>query len=189
VGPATIGLALINVAVFVALATDSGLDDVLGLGRGWSEVLDRPWTLLSVAFTGTHLLHVALAVGVILLAGGALERRLGSLHLIGIYVASGVGGSVAMATAASAGVDTSEISLGASAAFLGLVGALAALPMEGAMARLNLPKVAVVVAGLNLVLPLLGWGDWTSSVAHLAGLAIGATWILIRSSRPSSGPG
>jgi membrane associated rhomboid family serine protease len=177
VGPATIGLVLSNVAVFVARTIDSGLDDVLGLRRGWNEVLEQPWTLLSVAFTGANLLHLALAVGVILLAGGAVERRVGSLHLLGIYVASGVAGSMAMATAASAGVDASEISLGASAAFLGLVGALAALPTDKALGSLHLPQVAIVVTGLNLIQPVLGVGDWTSSAAHLAGLAVGAAWI------------
>lgn len=186
-GPATIGLVSINVAVFTALTIDSGLDEVFGLGRGWGEVFERPWTLLSVAFTGANLLHLALAVGVICLAGGAVERRVGSLHMIGIYLASGVGGSMAMATAASAGVDASEISLGASAAFLGLAGALAALPADEAIGRLELPRVVFVVAGLNLVQPVLGVGDWTSSAAHLAGLAVGAAWIYLgwRARRPS----
>jgi membrane associated rhomboid family serine protease len=189
VGPATIGLALLNAAVFVALTIDSGLERVLGLPHGWSEVLEQPWALASVAFTSAHPLHAALAIAIILSAGGALERRLAWFHVIGIYVATGIGGSAAMATAASAGADGAGISLGASAAFLGLVGALAVMPAAGGMARLALPKVVVVVVALNLLQPLVGAGDWTSSVAHVAGIAIGAGWAhRIKHRAGASGP-
>lgn len=139
--------------------------------------MERPWTAFTVAFTSGHVLHVLVAVAVVFFAGGALERRMGSWHVVGFYALSGVGGSVAMAIAAiaaSAGAGGPEVSLGASAAFLGLLGALAATA-DIAIERLNLSKVVVVV-GLNLLQPLAGVGEWTSSVAHVAGIAVGAVW-------------
>lgn len=169
---------LVNVGAFAALTINSRLDDVLGLPRGWSELVERPWTAFTVAFTSGHVLHVLVAVAVVFFAGGALERRMGSWHVVGVYALSGVGGSVAMASAASAasaGAGGPEVSLGASAAFLGLLGALAATA-DIAIERLNLSKVVVVVVGLNLLQPLAGVGEWTSSVAHVAGIAVGAVW-------------
>jgi membrane associated rhomboid family serine protease len=176
-GPATVALVLLNTAGFVALTVDGDLADVLGLPAGWSEIAQQPWTLLTVLFTSASVAHLLVAVAVIVLAGGALERRVGSVNVLGVYLLSGLAASLAMATAVSAGVTGTQTSLGASGAFLGLVAALAAMrPSTAALARLSLPKIAVAIAALNVLAPVLGVGDWTSSVAHLSGLAVGAAW-------------
>jgi membrane associated rhomboid family serine protease len=127
-------------------------------------------------FTSGHLIHVAGAVGCIFFLGGALERRVGSAHLLGIYLLAGVTGSIAVAAAASAGAGNPEVSVGASAAFLGLLGALAGRPPTALTERLHLPKIVVVVLLVNLVQPMVGIGDWTSSLAHAGGIAVGALY-------------
>jgi membrane associated rhomboid family serine protease len=178
-GPTTIALSLLNALAFVALTVKADLVDVLGLPAGWGEIAQQPWTALTVMFTSGHIAHLLVTIAVIVLAGGALERRLGSVHVLAVYLLSGLAASVAMATAVSAGVADSETSLGASGAFLGLVAALAVLPAgTSAIARLSLFKVVVVIVVVNLLQPVVGIGGWTSTAAHLTGLTVGALYAL-----------
>jgi membrane associated rhomboid family serine protease len=84
------------------------------------------------------------------------------------------GGSLAIiVTSTLTGLD--EPSVGASAAFLGLVGALAASPRGAWGARLPMDKIVIVVVVIQLA-PVAGIGDWASSAAHLVGLAVGAAY-------------
>jgi len=174
-GPATMALALLNAAAFAALSVDVDLVDVLGLPAGWGEFAEQPWTAITATFTSGTFAHLLVAVAVIAVAGGALERRVGSVRVLAIYLLSALAASVAIATAASAGVGGSQTSLGASGAFIGLVGALAAMPATtAAVARLNLSEVVVVIVVVNLLAPVAGIGDWTSAAAHVTGLAVGS---------------
>lgn len=176
-GPATGALSLLNVAGFVAVSANDRLAELLGLPEGWGELVQRPWTAVTVLFTSGHVTHLLAAVAVLVVAGGALERRVGPAGVLAVYLLSGLAAAAAMATAASLGVDTAPVSFGASGAFLGLVAALAALPpTTPTLARLSLHKAVVVIVVVNLVAPVAGLGDGTSSVAHLAGLAVGALW-------------
>ena len=185
-GPTTIGLIVLNVAGFAVLTWQPGLVDVLGLASGRDTLAQQPWTVVTVMFTSGHLLHLAAAVGIILFLGGAVERRVGSLHLLGIYLLSGAAGSVAVATASSAGAGNAEVSVGASAAFLGLLGAVTAGPASPLVERLQLSKVVGVVLVVNLALPVLGIGYWTNSVAHVAGIAVGALYGYVLRTRSST---
>jgi membrane associated rhomboid family serine protease len=150
--------------------------DVSGLPPGWDAVAQQPWTVVTVMFTSGHLIHVAGAAGCIFFLGGALERRVGSAHLLGIYLLAGITGSIAIATATSAGAGNPEVSVGASAAFLGLLGALAGRPPTALTERLQLPKIVAVVLLVSLVQPMVGIGYWTSPLAHAGGIAVGALY-------------
>lgn len=121
--------------------------------------------------------------------GVAVERRLGSLHLLGTYLLSGAAGSMAVATSSSAGAGDAEVSVCASAAFLGLLGAITAGPESPLVERLQLSKVVGVVLVVNLALPVLGIGHWTSSVAHVAGIAVGALYGYVLRTRSSTDTG
>jgi hypothetical protein len=78
--------------------------------------------VLTVVFTNEALIHVVAAVAVIGLIGVRFERHAGSAHVLGVYLLAGLAGSLAfVATATATGVT--DPSVGASAAFLGLVGA------------------------------------------------------------------
>jgi membrane associated rhomboid family serine protease len=165
--PAATVLAVLNAATFVALTAHADLEDTLGLSGGWDGFTARPWTPLTVMFTSGHVVHAVAAVAVLLLFGRVLERTAGSLHLVAVYLLAGLAGSVAFVL--SAGAD--DTALGASAAFLGVLGAVAVT--EPRSLGLDLPKILVAVLAVNLVLPLLGIGVWASSLAHAAGIAVG----------------
>jgi membrane associated rhomboid family serine protease len=116
------------------------------------------------------------------LFGVRFERVAGAGHVLGVYLFAGLVGSLALVTTgAVTGFD--EPSVGASAAFLGFVGALAVLPRAAWGKRLEVGKIVVVVLATQVLVPAIGIGDWVSSAAHVAGLAVGAGYgyLLVRS--------
>jgi membrane associated rhomboid family serine protease len=195
--PMSAVLIAVNLTVFVAVSIESRLLDILALPSDWAGVAEQPWTLLTVFFTAEVLIHIAVAVLVIGLFGPKFERVAGSVHVLAVYLLAGLAGSLAIiATAALTGIG--EPSVGASAAFLGLLGALAASPRGAWGAKLAVGKWVIVVLVIQLVAPVLseavgvgaGIGDWTSSAAHLVGLAVGAGYgYLLRAKTPSELPG
>lgn len=164
----------VNLAVFAAVTVNSGLLDVLALPPDFAGVAAAPWTVLTVFFTAEAPIHIAGAVLIIALFGVRFEGYAGSGHVLGVYMLAGLAGSLSLvATAVATGFD--EASVGASAAFLGLVGALAACPRRTWGAKLPVDKLIVVLAIIQLT-PVVGFGDWVSSVAHLVGLAVGGAY-------------
>jgi membrane associated rhomboid family serine protease len=187
-GPTTAALSLLNALTFIALTVDADLVDVLGLPAGWGDLAQQPWRAFTVMFTSGHIAHLLVAVAVIVVAGGALERRVGSLDVLATYLLSGLAASVAVVATASAGAGSSETSLGASGAFLGLLAALAVMPAGTAtVARLNLSRVVVVIVMVNLLQPVLGVGGWSSAAAHVTGLMVGTVYGLRMRARPDAG--
>lgn len=178
--PMSAVLIAVNLAVFVAVSIEGRLLEFLALPPDWAGVAAEPWTLLTVFFTAELIFHIAVAVLAIGLFGPKFERVAGSVHVLVVYLLAGLAGSLAIiVTSALTGLD--EPSVGASAAFLGLLGALAALPRGVWGARLAMDKIVIVVVVIQLA-PVAGIGDWASSVAHLVGLAVGAAYgLLLRS--------
>lgn len=173
--PVALALIAVNVAVFLALTAAPGLEEVLGLPAGWEGVADRPWTLVSVIFTAGNLLHLAGAVAFVLVFGRELEELAGGLHLVAIYVLAGLAGSLALsAIAGPTGLE--GLSLGASASFLGLFGAIAVLPVSGRLERFPVLPILAAIVLVNVAGPLMDIGGWASSAAHGAGLAVGALY-------------
>ncbi len=161
-------LIAVNLAVFLAVTINRELLGVLALPPDWPGLREQPWTLLTVFFTAEQLIHIGGAVLVIGLFGTRFERVAGSVHVLGVYVLSGLAGSLALvATAVVTGFD--EASVGASAAFLGLMGALAVCPRQAWGAKLPVDKIIVAVMVVQLA-PIVGIGSWVSSVAHLVGI-------------------
>ncbi len=169
--PMSTALIVVNVVVFVAINLDARRFDVVSLPPSWDGVAAQPWTLLTVFFSTQVLVHIAGTALIIGLCGPRIERWAGSAHLLGVYLFAGLAGSFALvATAEATGFDAR--SLGPSAAFLGLVGALAALPRRAWWDELPLDKAVIVLLVAQLA-PVMGIGDWVSSAAHTAGLAVG----------------
>ena len=173
--PATVALILVNVVVFAVLTLGSGLDQTLGLSGGWDAVAERPWTVVTVMFTAANVLHLAMAVVVVFLLGRELEHRAGSTHVLAVYVLTGLAGSLATTTHAEL-AGGGGLSLGASAAFLGLLGAVAVMPPSEEMAGFPLVPVLAAVVLVNVVGPLVDVGGWSGTMGHGAGIAVGAAY-------------
>lgn len=180
-------LIVVNAAVFVAVTIEDRLLDVLALPPSWAGIAEQPWTLFTVFFSTYAWFHVGAAILVIAVFGVRLERVVGAGHVLAVYMLAGLAGSVAIVTTAPlTGFD--ETALGASAAFLGLVGALAVLPRSAWGKRLEVNKWVVVVLATQILVPVVGVGDWVSSAAHVAGLAVGAGYVYLLRARRSQLP-
>lgn len=193
--PIALTLIALNLAVYLVLAAVPGLEQVLGLPAGWEGVADRPWTLVSVIFTAGSLLHVVGAVGFIVVFGRELEELAGGIHLLVIYLLTGLAGSLAL-TALAGPTGLEELAFGASASFLGLFGATAVLPHSERLERFPTQPILTAIVLVNIAAPLMDIGSWANSAAHGAGIAVGVLygWALrsrqrFRASRPDDPTG
>lgn len=162
----TYSLIAINLAVFAvqlmvgitALAADFGMWPFgIAIGDEW-------WRLLTSAFLHGSFLHIAFNMFVLFALGPALERVLGHLRYLLLYLVSALGGSVA----SYAFSDIKTVSVGASGAIFGLMGALI---VAGRRLQTDIRQVAILLI-INVVIGFIAPGvDWR---AHLGGLLVGA---------------
>ena len=162
----TYSLIGINVAAFLvqvtvginALAADWGMWPVgIAIYGEW-------WRLLTSAFLHGSWLHIAFNMYVLFALGPTLERVLGHGRYLVLYLVAALGGSVASYAVS----DIRTVSVGASGAIFGLMGALI---VAGRRLRYDISQVLILLA-VNVVIGFLAPGvDWR---AHLGGLVTGA---------------
>ena len=122
------------------------------------------WRLVTAAFLHGSFLHIAFNMYVLFALGPGLERILGHGRYVLLYLLAALGGGVA----SYAFSDVRTVSVGASGAIFGLMGALI---VAGRRLRYDVTQVLVLL-GINVVIGFLSPGvDWR---AHLGGLVTGA---------------
>ena len=122
------------------------------------------WRLLTAAFLHGSWLHIAFNMYVLFVLGPTLERVLGHVRFIVLYLVAAVGGSVA----SYAFSDPRTVSVGASGAIFGLMGALI---VAGRRLKYDITQVLILL-GVNVVIGFLSPDvDWR---AHFGGLVTGA---------------
>ncbi len=123
------------------------------------------WRLIAYAFLHGNIVHLALNMLCIGAWAGILEQRLGAAYFILVYLASAIGGGIASVE----GHGDAFLSIGASGAISGIVGALLCLTILG-----KLPLSAqffMVVIGVNVLFSAnVAHVDW---LAHLGGFTAG----------------
>lgn len=156
----------INVAVFLGQVA-LGINEVAGDFGMWpfGIAINNEWyRLVTAAFLHGSWLHIAFNMLVLFTVGPTLERVLGHGRFVILYVFAAVGGAVA----SYAFSDLRTVSVGASGAIFGLMGALV---VAGRRMRYDVTQVLVLL-GINVVIGFLAPGvDWR---AHLGGLVTGA---------------
>jgi membrane associated rhomboid family serine protease len=179
--PATVLLIAANVAVFAAM---SAVDNRAGSSAGQAAYLvqwganaggltftGEPWRLVTSMFLHAGLLHLAFNCLALLEIGGVVERRLGAWRMLAIYLLAGLGGGYA-----SARWYGFTVSVGASGAIFGLLGALIVFgylsrrPLRGPYGTTVAPGRVLVFGVLTLALGLFFNFD---NAAHLGGFAFG----------------
>jgi membrane associated rhomboid family serine protease len=128
--------------------------------------LDGEWyRMLTAVFLHASLLHIGFNMLVLVMIGPPLERVLGHVRFVVLYLLAGLGGSVASYMFS----DPRVVSVGASGAIFGLMGALV---VAGRRLRYDVTQVMVLIA-INVAIGFLPGGgiDWR---AHLGGLVTGA---------------
>jgi membrane associated rhomboid family serine protease len=137
----------------------------------------QPWTMITAAFVHSpnSIFHILFNMFSLFIFGPILERLLGRVRFLVLYLIAAFGGSVAvLLLAPERGV------LGASGAIFGLMGAF--FIIQRRLGGNNLQIVLVV--GLNLVIGFLIPGiSWQ---AHLGGLLAGAAvaFVYLRTRQP-----
>jgi membrane associated rhomboid family serine protease len=156
----------INVAIF-ALQFAVGVNAVAGDWGMWPvgiAVGGEWWRLVTAAFLHGSILHVAFNMYVLFALGPTLERILGHVRYLTLYLLAALGGGVASYVFS----DIRTVSVGASGAIFGLMGALV---VAGRRLRYDITQVLILL-GINVVIGFVSPGvDWR---AHLGGLVTGA---------------
>lgn len=155
----TAAIYLAQMAIGVnAVAGDYGMWPVgIAVNGEW-------WRLVSAAFLHGSFLHIAFNMYVLFALGPTLERILGHGRYLALYLLAALGGGVASYVFS----DLRTVSVGASGAIFGLMGALV---VAGRRLKYDITQVLVLL-GINVVIGFIAPGvDWR---AHLGGLVTGA---------------
>ncbi|MGV8907598.1 MAG: rhomboid family intramembrane serine protease [Propionicimonas sp.] len=119
------------------------------------------WQLLTSAFTHVEILHIGVNMLMLWFLGPSLERALGRVRFLAVYLISALSGSVVVLWLSDPGTST----LGASGAVFGMIGALLVLAykVHGDVRSL------LLYLGINVVYTFIGPGS-ISWQGHLGGL-------------------
>jgi len=172
--PVTYTLIAINVAIYLLGASQgAGLNDPGGslYAKLW---LDAPglhnggwWRLVTTMFLHASVLHIAFNMFALWVIGRPVEQYLGSLRYIGLYLVSGLAGS------AGALLQTPNITVGASGAIFGILGAMLILEWQvtGRLAGQAMSLIAINLV-ISFAIPGISWGG------HVGGL-IGGILVML----------
>lgn len=173
----TCGL-LVAIQVVRLVASNDINFQLLEYGALIPELLDngRPywWTLVTYTFLHANFPHVLINSAFILAIGSGVARLTGGGMFLILFVLSGLGGGIAIYAFAPPG----SVTVGASGALSGLIGAAAVLLYRyrdvDPRARMMGAMVAIVVV-MNVILALTG-GSGISWQGHLGGLLAGLVY-------------
>lgn len=170
--PATYFLLSANIVIYALCVNRSGLTSIppellLRNGAMYTAALERHeyWRLVAAGFLHANLIHLFLNMLCLALWGGHLEKRVGASYFALVYVGAMVAGSVTSNLAHT----TPYLSVGASGAISGVLGALLCLRI---LAKNDLPlNFFVINIGLNVAMAFSARNiDW---VAHVGGFVAG----------------
>jgi rhomboid protease GluP len=186
-------LVLTNLCAFALEIPGGVLDDenLIALGalmlpmHTWTEA----WRLLTACFLHWGWLHLLLNLSSLSLFGPTLERSLGKLRFLALYLGAGISSMAAYAVAASlrsGGVidlyKPPDIVVGASGCIMGVIGGLFALAIVSFWKNRDRPRsVHVIVLGI-IVLAQTLFDYFTPQIAmgvHLSGVVVGFVLALV----------
>ncbi len=184
-------LLVATAAVFLLQKTvfyGGALNDLLGFTP--SEVLRRPWTVLTYALLHANVLHFLVNMLVLFMFGPPVEHRVGSRIFLRLYLVSAIGGALLslmmMPLAGSATV------IGASAAVYGVMMAFVLEWPDAPVLIFPLPVpvkakwLVAFIAAISLLSGLLQLGQGVAHFAHLGGFA--AAFLYMRGAQLMSRP-
>jgi rhomboid protease GluP len=187
--PVTAVFLVANIAMYVAMVVASGhvvsFDRETLIRAGASvrslDIDATPWRWLSAAFIHGGLLHIVMNMWVLAQIGILAERAIGRGLFAAVYVVAGAAGNIlsslmgphvpvaALQLPGVAPLAFAPISVGASGAIMGLIGASVVFAWrtgQGAIARNLLTNVAFIF--------VVGLFANVDNYAHLGGLLVGA---------------
>ena len=190
-GAVTLGLIAANVGMFVVTAVSAALVGFSPLENYRSPVFDELsqwpygvnmfgewWRVFTAAFLHIGPIHLVMNMLGLLIFGSELERQLGRLRFLALYLLSALGGAAAIQLFGDPRVPVA----GASTAIYGLLGGLVVLMLYQ---RQDLRGLLTLLA-INVFISFL---PGVSLLGHLGGLVAGAfaagILVLTRRRRPA----
>jgi membrane associated rhomboid family serine protease len=175
-GAVTLTLIALNVAMFLVTAVSAASAGFAPLDNYDSPIFERLsqwpygvnlgdqwWRVFTAAFLHIGPVHLAMNMLGLLIFGSELERQLGRLRFLALYLLSALGGAVAIQLFGDPRVPVA----GASTAIYGLLGGLGVLML---FRRQDLRGLLTLLA-INVVISFL---PGVSLLGHLGGLVAGA---------------
>lgn len=175
--PTTAWLIVANIATYLVTVVQSGSfsDNYDRSGLFLSTALFAPavergdfWRLLTSAFDHFGPWHLFANMWMLLILGLGVERAIGSIRYLGMYIASVLAGA-----AAALLITPTALVAGASGGVFGMMGAWAVIAV---VYRLK-PQGLLVLIGLNILLSVVVPG--ISLAGHVGGLVGGALAALV----------
>ena len=180
-----IAIIVINIVVFFLMDFTGDLNDgryLLKWGAGYAPAIvegNQYWRLFTAAFLHGDIDHLVSNMLLLGIVGDNLERALGHIRYLLLYIVSGIGASIVSLGVQLLG-EHAYITLGASGAIFGVLGALIYLLIrnKGRLEDLTLQRMIFMI-GLSLYSGFTSTG--IDNAAHVGGLIIGfAIAILLR---------
>ncbi len=174
----------VTLVIALAYATIAILTGSIGINFAESEKLfawgslapmdapEQPWRLLGHAFVHGNIIHLVFNLSFLLNIGPALERSMGSVKFLVLYVVAALGGGVAVCLL----YEVPQPVVGGSGALFGMMGALVAWNMHSgrhlfAFLEFEGPRRLVSMIVANLVIGFLI--PFVSNTGHIGGLIAG----------------
>lgn len=170
--PVTAWLIAANLAVYAATVVQarsllgnnaSALFEATALYPPLVVVWDEWWRLLTSAFQHFGPVHILLNMYMLWILGVGIERSIGHLRFLALYLVSALGGSVAVMF-----FSQNALTAGASGAIFGLMGAYAIVAVSMRLDAKGIILLLVMNIGVSFLVP------GVSLAAHLGGLVVGA---------------
>ena len=131
------------------------------------------WRLLTSVFLHAGLCHLGSNLLVQILMGNIVERNLGHVKYLLLFLLSGIGGNIISVLYDNA-MDVNTYSVGASGAIFGVMGVLVLLIVKGSK---TLPRGSSMVTRAAFAVFYAVYSGfknpYTDNAAHLGGLAVG----------------
>jgi len=177
-------LMIANAVVFVIMlsvpASANWMIDNMGFRA--SEVLRKPWTVVTYMFVHASFLHVFLNMLMLFFFGWRLEDRWGGREFIKYYAICGIGGAVLTLIFWATGYEPDVPVIGASAAVYGVMLAFAlnwpdALIWIYAIFPIKAKYLVLILGAISFFSAFSGSSDGIAHFAHLGGLVAGYAYL------------
>ena len=183
-GNIAIKLIFINAGVFVAVWLVSNifnfsLSHLISMPTHLSEMIVKPWTLVTYSFFHTDLLHLLFNMVFLYFIGDFFLSQFNRKEFLKIYIGGGIAGGLAVILCLSIFTNTeSSILLGASAAIYAIFFSMVAYQPEMRInlmfinTPIKLQDLGLVFVGISFLFILIG-NNVGGNVSHLGGAAFG----------------
>ncbi len=174
--PVTVFLVLINVLVFLAIEITGGSDDTMHMlqcGAGYAPAImsGEYFRIFTSMFLHFGVKHLGNNMLVLFVLGGRMERTVGRIRYLLIYLLGGMGGNI-LSLFAELKSGEFAVSAGASGAVFAVMGAMiyAVLRGKGHVEDLSTKQV-LLMAAFSLYFGFTSEG--VDNAAHVGGLICG----------------